>query len=123
VDIVIDDGSHRAADQRISFDTLFPLLSFGGLYMVEDLHASYWRSGFSGGYRRPGTFIQVAKGLVDGMHAWYHRWPQSPRNRRAKTEISSVSFYDSMVVIEKTLRRRPQQVNIGTPAFPDRFEE
>lgn len=48
VDIVIDDGSHQAAHQRTSFTTLFPMLSSGGVYAVEDLHTSYWRE-YGGG--------------------------------------------------------------------------
>ena len=117
VDVVIDDGSHRARDQRASFEVLFPLLSFGGLYIAEDVHTSYWPWEYSGGYRRPGTFIELAKGLVDGMHAWYHRFPQSRRNRWAKTEISCVAFYDSVVVIEKNQRQAPGRVNVGTPSL------
>jgi hypothetical protein len=117
VDIVIDDGSHRAQHQRASFDALFPELSFGGLYIAEDLHTAYWVLDFSGGYRRPGTFIEVSKSLVDGMHAWYHRWPISRRARRAQSEIFSVSFYDSVVVIEKRHRGRPSVVKVGRPSF------
>jgi hypothetical protein len=117
VDVVIDDGSHRARHQRASFDALFPRLSFGGLYLAEDLHTSYWAFEFAGGYRRPGTFIEVSKGLVDGMHSWYHRWPISHRARRAKTEIFSVCFYDSIVVIEKRHRDQPVVVKVGRPSF------
>jgi hypothetical protein len=35
-DIVIDDGSHRVEHQLVSFDTLFPLLTSHGIYVVED---------------------------------------------------------------------------------------
>ncbi len=41
-DIIIDDGSHRSDDIRISFNCLFPLLKEGGYYVVEDLHTTYW---------------------------------------------------------------------------------
>lgn len=115
VDVVLDDGSHRAKDQRVSFDTLFPLLSYGGLYIVEDLHTAYWPRMYQGGYRRPGTFIELSKSLVDGMHSWYHRWPQSRRNRLAKIDVGSVCFYASIVVIEKRHRDRPGHVRTGTP--------
>lgn len=37
LDVVIDDGSHQAAHQQVSFATLFPRLSAGGLYFIEDL--------------------------------------------------------------------------------------
>jgi hypothetical protein len=107
VDVVLDDGSHVATHQRASFDVLFPLLSTGGLYVVEDTHTSYWFK-YRGGLRRPGTFIETAKSLVDGMHSWYFRVPVSRRSRVAKTEITSVQFYDSIVAIEKGEHRRPE---------------
>jgi hypothetical protein len=37
IDVVIDDGSHRPDHQQISLDFLFPRLSPGGLYFIEDL--------------------------------------------------------------------------------------
>jgi hypothetical protein len=36
-DIIIDDGSHRNNDIKVSFDVLFPALKSGGLYFIEDL--------------------------------------------------------------------------------------
>lgn len=35
-DVVLDDGSHEERDIVTSFQTLFPLLNDGGLYIVED---------------------------------------------------------------------------------------
>ena len=60
VDVVLDDGSHVAKHQRASFDVLFPLLPAGGLYVIEDTHTAYWAR-HGGGYRRPGTAIQMSK--------------------------------------------------------------
>ncbi len=34
---IIDDCSHAWADQRISFERLFPILNSGGYYIIEDL--------------------------------------------------------------------------------------
>jgi hypothetical protein len=112
VDLVIDDGSHRASHQRASFAVLFPMLSDGGLYLVEDLHTSYWWS-FQGGYRRPGSFIEEAKHLVDGMNGWYHHWPPPRIDPTAKNDIESVTFYDSMVFITKRLHARPAVARVG----------
>ncbi len=42
VDVVLDDGSHIATLQRISFEALFPMLPDGGLYIIEDTHTAYW---------------------------------------------------------------------------------
>ena len=41
LDIIIDDGSHVPADQITSFETLFPVLSPGGYYVIEDLRTHY----------------------------------------------------------------------------------
>ena len=112
VDVVLDDGSHVASHQRADFDTLFPLLSMGGLYVVEDTHSSYWAK-YGGGLRGPGAFIETAKGLVDGMHKWYFRAPVGRRSRVAQTEVVSVQFYDSIVVIEKGEHRRPEPRWVG----------
>lgn len=38
-DIILDDGSHFVEDLVVSFETLFPLLRKGGMYIVEDTHA------------------------------------------------------------------------------------
>jgi len=39
-DIIIDDGSHRVDHQRISFGALWPFVSVGGIYVIEDLESS-----------------------------------------------------------------------------------
>ncbi len=36
IDIVIDDASHALAPTRVSFDTIFPRVAPGGLYIIED---------------------------------------------------------------------------------------
>ena len=37
LDIVIDDGGHFADDQQVSFKHLWPVVSKGGIYIIEDL--------------------------------------------------------------------------------------
>ena len=41
VDIILDDGSHKMKHIRNSLKVLFPQLTEGGIYMIEDLHKSY----------------------------------------------------------------------------------
>ncbi len=36
IDLVVDDASHRYEQSRSSFETLFPLLRSGGLFVIED---------------------------------------------------------------------------------------
>ena len=67
-DIVIDDGSHQQVDIGATFDYLFPAVAKNGVYLVEDLHSAYWPLE-GGGLRKPGSFIERAKGFVDQMHA------------------------------------------------------
>ena len=105
VDIVLDDGSHVAEHQIASYNALFPLLREGGLYMIEDLHTSYWRS-FSGGYRRQGAGIEFIKDIVDDMHGWYHT--HSARTP-SKDQVGAVHMYDSIAVIEKRAQSRPRR--------------
>jgi hypothetical protein len=40
LDFVIDDGSHVASHQRVSFEALFARVLPGGFYAIEDCHAS-----------------------------------------------------------------------------------
>lgn len=43
-DLVIDDGSHLIRHQKQSFETLWPYISVGGLYVIEDLETSLKRA-------------------------------------------------------------------------------
>ena len=56
VDIVLDDGSHHMHDVKSSFDYLYPILNVGGIYIIEDLHTSYWRR-YGGGYGVKNNFF------------------------------------------------------------------
>ena len=113
VDVVIDDGSHIASHMRASFETLFPLLDATGVYIAEDLHAAYWPGFFEGGYRRPGTFIEEMKRMVDHMHWWYH----GRRVPEVFKSVTGVHFYDSVTVLEKGVKERPFHTQVGKPSF------
>jgi len=39
-DVIIDDGVHKFDAIRISFESLYPSLKEGGLYIIEDIHAN-----------------------------------------------------------------------------------
>lgn len=91
VDIVVDDGSHLADHMTRTFDILFPLLSQGGLYVVEDTHTNYWTK-FNGGYRRRSTFIERTKTLIDDVHHWWHRKGQ--KTRSARDMVSGIHVHE-----------------------------
>jgi hypothetical protein len=105
-DLIVDDGGHRMNQQITSFRHLWSRLADRGLYIVEDVHTSYW-PGFGGGLRAPGSFVEFAKDLIDRMHSWYTEddagFPLHPLAR----EIGGIRFHDSLVVIEKRLKEAP----------------
>jgi len=118
VDIVIDDGSHRCGDVIESFHTLFPLMSQGGYYFVEDLHTSYWPQ-WQGGLRRPDTSIEFFKDLADVVNSDYFR--KSPtRNGKVPEQrnIYSVEFVDSVSLVRKK-RRESAQIFYGGVHDPE----
>jgi hypothetical protein len=43
LDIVFDDASHLYAPTKASFETLFPMVRKGGLYIIEDWSWRHWR--------------------------------------------------------------------------------
>jgi hypothetical protein len=104
LDIVLDDGSHIGRHQIASFRALWPRVKPGGIYMIEDLHTTYWQGFWEGGMRLPGTGLEFLKGLIEDQHAWYH---QEPARWARPSEIGAIHFYDSIAVIEKISGHRP----------------
>lgn len=114
VDIVLDDGSHQQDHQRKSLEILYPLLSEDGLYVVEDLHCSYWGN-FGGGYRRPSSFLEFAKSVIDQIHQPYHA--RRGLESSIKSDVWRISTYDSVVVLEKRKHSKPSNTRIGSPTL------
>ena len=114
VDVVLDDGSHRARDQRVSFDVLFPMLAQGGLYVIEDMHTSYWPQ-WEGGLRRPGAAVEFLKDKIDEMHRHYVR--RGFNTADAIPEIASIQFFDSIAAVRKQ-KQRPRHHVIVPPIAP-----
>jgi cephalosporin hydroxylase len=111
VDIVLDDGSHVANHQKASFNVLFPLLSEGGLYLIEDLHTAYWPR-YGGGLKRNGTAIEFLKAKVDKIHEHYYH----PGLNRPETmpDIESIQFFDSIAAIVKRNQFPRHHVQVPT---------
>ncbi|HEY5799283.1 MAG TPA: class I SAM-dependent methyltransferase [Burkholderiaceae bacterium] len=107
IDIVLDDGGHTMAQQIVSFEALFSAVSNGGLYLCEDTCTSYWPA-YGGGLKRPGTFIEYAKELIDQMHAWHYA-PVSELDIPdiLARHLYAVAIYDCIVVLEKRIKNPP----------------
>lgn len=114
LNVVIDDGSHRSSDIAKSFARYFPKLADDGLFIMEDLHCSYW-SGFEGGLSHSLSSIAFVKRLADVIN--HEHWGLSqPRTAHLSpffeaygcwiaeehlARIHSVEFINSMCVIRK----------------------
>ena len=112
VDVVLDDGSHVATHQLASFNVLFPILSEGGLYIIEDLHTAYWSS-FEGGLKRRNTAIEFLKEKIDEIHKHYQF--NGLNTSATMTDIESIQFFDSIAVIRKRKQRPRYHVMIPSP--------
>ena len=124
-DIVIDDGSHRSKDVIASFTILFRRLKPGGIYIVEDLHTSYWPA-YGGGFRAEGSSIEWAKNFVDAINVDHiESTSELPDDELARlhafnTEIARIAFYDSLFVLQKHLsaKQRPFARLLTGAEFP-----
>ena len=111
-DIIIDDGSHIMDHVCTTFNFVYDKVSKNGVYLVEDMHTAYW-SDFGGGLKRERTFIEHCKDLIDALnarHCYEHNLPLTFAN-----STFSISFYDSIVVFEKTKWPGDILKYIGTP--------
>lgn len=111
IDVVLDDGSHIASHQRASFDVLYPLLSEGGLYIIEDMHTAYW-PGFEGGPKRQGTAVEFLKDKVDEIHKHYIKHGLNSAN--SMLDIESVQFFNSIAVVTK--RKQLPRFHVKVPS-------
>ncbi len=111
-DIVLDDGSHIMSHVTASFKFLYPRVAKNGVYMVEDLHTAYWEE-YEGGLRKPTTFIELSKNLVDELNADHSRGALAPTDF-TKTTLS-MHFYDSVTVFEKGVHTKKWAPQIGKP--------
>lgn len=109
VDVVLDDGSHVGRHIRASLDTLFPLLSDNGLYLIEDVHTAYSRR-YDGRFSRH-NFMRLLGRLTDDMHHWYHSGGQ--KIAATADHLLGLHIHDSLVVLEKGHKAPPAHIQVG----------
>lgn len=108
-DVIIDDGGHTMNQQIVSFQTLFPYVKKGGMYIIEDLHTSYWKE-FRGA-RQLLTTVNYLKSLIDEINfvgantaraSHLNLDPAVLKNLNIyREQIESIHFYDSVAIIIK----------------------
>ncbi len=118
IDILIDDGGHTMRQQIHTFEEMFGAVKPEGVYLVEDLHTSYWKR-WGGGVRKRGTFIEYSKRLIDQLNAWHSLEPGRLAADDFTRSAHSMHFYDSVLVIEKRSMRPPTHERKGVARFPD----
>jgi len=128
-DIIVDDGSHRSGDIIATFRALFGNLSEDGVYLIEDLHASYWGS-HEGGFRLKTSSMEYLKGLVDGLNIDHVQGDIDAGTMQELSlinqSVSRIAFYDSVAVIRKLPARKSTAyrrvftggaADVGSPLF------
>jgi len=113
-DVIIDDGSHQSGDIVKAFARYFPVLSAGGVYVVEDLHCSYWEE-HGGGLYHPFSAVTFFKRLADIVNHEHWGIGAPPAeilkgffsrygfelDQVALESVRSVEFTNSLCVIRK----------------------
>lgn len=122
-DIIIDDGSHHSGDIVKTFARYYPLLEDGGLYIVEDLHCSYWQK-WEGGLFSPDSSMAFFKQLSDIVNHEHWGIPNTCEDaikiildahhfcidEGTLKSIHSIMFCNSLCIIRK---ESPQHNNLG----------
>jgi hypothetical protein len=113
-EIIIDDGSHTSKDIISTFSRYFSALKDGGLYIIEDLHCSYW-SNYGGGLAHPYSalsFLKVLTDIINNEH-WgiakqrreflsrYSHYYGVQFDEDVLASIHSITFLNSLCVIRK----------------------
>lgn len=114
-DIIIDDGSHLSGDIVKSFVRYFPAIMDGGMFVVEDLHCSYWYE-FEGGLFDPFSSMTFFKHLSDIIN--HEHWGVDKKrtdllkgfftkygvelNEDLLKQVHSIEFINSICVIRKS---------------------
>jgi Domain of unknown function (DUF4214) len=125
-ELIIDDGSHKSGDILRSFARYFPCLADDGLFVVEDLHCSYWKE-FEGGLFDPYSAMAFFKRLADVVSREHWGVEKLPSHVLAGffarydfqisdnilRHIHSIEFVNSMCIVRKC---RPER-NVLGPRF------
>jgi 23S rRNA U2552 (ribose-2'-O)-methylase RlmE/FtsJ len=94
--VIIDDGSHIQSHILKSLNILYPALSFGGTYIIEDCHTSYWPR-FEGGVNSHLNIVEILSRSTHDVNTRWYNLPKIP----ILSDLNSICFYDSMIVLEK----------------------
>ena len=105
-----DDGSHIPEHQLLTFNTLFPILLEGGIYIIEDIETSYWTTGTCYnyetryGYKNPNSIIEIFKDVTDIINREFIADNTVLSNQILHYDyIESVTFAKNCIIIKKKI--------------------
>lgn len=113
-DVIIDDGGHTSNNQIKNFELFFPHVIPGGLYIVEDLHTSYWEA-FTKKHEKTcvsylSDLVEIINGngkvYLDGSGEMGNANMEdiirtTPNLNYYEANIESITFYKSICFIQK----------------------
>jgi hypothetical protein len=125
---IIDDGSHIPEHQILTFNYLFSnVLEEGGVYIIEDIETSYWKTGglysyeTRYGYENPKSCIERLKPLIDAVN-----WEFLNESDRALLlnklkgislqvieNLESINFGQNCIIITK--RKKDSEIPFDRP--------
>ena len=115
-EIIVDDCGHDHFSIINSFNNFFPLLSEGGVYVIEDTQTQH--AGIATG-KHPYYYGIDAYDYFNGLTRklndfWRGRWQDASKFRSGEhnsenitQQINSISFFECMIVIQKQKRSTP----------------
>jgi hypothetical protein len=99
-DVVIDDASHSWSDQIGSFETLWPFLVGGGIYVIEDVYLSY-SSEKAAAWKRPST-VEYFNRLIDEINCYGEQyWSNDFERSTVQKEVLWILHRTNMIAIKK----------------------
>jgi hypothetical protein len=110
LDLVMDDASHGYQATKASFETLFPLLRPGGLYLIEDWAWGHWPE-FNGPTSYLAEEIELTR-LVEELVAAVGSCYRVPVQT-----VGPLSVYHGFVAIERGPGATPE----NSPFFLERY--
>lgn len=109
--VICEDGCHHMRHMIVSFETLFPLMESGGVYLCEDVHTNYW-SGWEGSpitndfslYTVMNYFFNLCHS-VNLQDPNVKVWPNVPNlyyhTPSFYKDIESITFHRSLIIVKK----------------------
>ena len=114
IDILIDDGSHRAKDQKATFEEMYYHVRKPGVYLIEDIEQNYWANKDKDS---TDNFMTHMKNKIDDLNIRKtmpakiaQSYPFKDTEVRFVNSTNSISFYDNVVVLEKKQMSKAKEI-------------